>query len=278
MGLLVVSRSLGRFVITECLDHQLSRSVLVRLLAAGTIRYLPHFIRHPLLLHVAEYSRRHPEFFHEMEAAFNTCTADAFQAAFWGSDFGYSFMALSDTQFHSKEFFGYFRQISEELPCHSYLDVGCGYGSLCRWIKTRYPSARVIGLDISQRVLSTAQKQARDANLTIEFIHASATDLLRHFAPRSVESVICADSFQYVEDGQEALRQMATVASRAIFVVTPRGPLSLDAYLGLEQSFRQHDYDRHWVHPLVAYARNLELPVYRHGPTSVNCYYLDIRL
>jgi SAM-dependent methyltransferase len=264
-------------VITGALDHKPSRSLLLKLLAAGRIRQVPAFISQPLLLHVAEYSRRHPQFFGEIEAQFQARSEDEFQAAFWGSDFGYWVMEESETRFATKDFFAYYRKAIEEQACSSFLDVGCGYGCLCRWLKTRFPHARILGLDISQRVLKAAQRRTHQAGLEVEYVHCEATGLLARFGPKSLDAVACADSFQYMEAGFEVLRQMAAVAVKSVFVVTPRGPLALEEYRGLEQPFRQHDYDRHWVHPLAAYARKLNLPVYREGPISANCYYLDAR-
>jgi len=277
MGLVSSARGVARSLITRALDHRSSRLLFLKLLASGYIRQAPAFLSQPLFLHVAEYSRRHPEFFGEMEAQFKAHTEDEFQAAFWGSDFGYWIMAESDTRFATKEFFAYFRQAAEEQPFSSLLDVGCGMGCLCRWFKIRFPGTRVIGLDISQNVLQVAEKSTRKAGLDIEFIQSKATGLLSRFGQGSLDCVVCIDSLQSMEAGLEVLRQMAAVAVKSLFVVTPRGPLDVDQYRALERPFRRHDYDRHWVHPLVAYARQLNLPVYREGPTSANCYFLDVR-
>ncbi len=277
MGLVSSARAVARSVITGALDRKPSRSLLLKLLASGRIRQAPAFISQPLFLHVAAYSRQHPEFFGEIEAQFKARTEDEFRAAFWGSDFGYWIMEESDTRFATKEFFAYFRRAAEEQELGSFLDVGCGYGCLCRWVKTRFPAARVIGLDISRGVLDGAAKCARRAGLDIELVPCEATGLLDRFGPRSMDGAACVDSFQYMEAGLEVLRQMAAVAVKSLFVVTPRGPLGVDEYRALEVPFRRHDYDRYWVHPLPAYARKLNLPVYREGPTSANCYYLDVR-
>jgi SAM-dependent methyltransferase len=277
MGLVSSARTLARTMITGALERKSSRAMLVKLLASGCIRRTPAFLSQPLFLHVAEYSRRHPEFFSEMETQFKSHSEDEFQAAFWGSDFGYWIMVESDTRFSTKEFFAYFRQAAEELACSSFLDVGCGYGCLCRWFTTKFPQARVAGLDISPNVLKAAQTRTHRAGLEVEFVQGAGTALLERFAPRSFDTVACTDSFQYMESGLEVLRQMSVVASRSLFVIAPRGALSVEEYRDLEQPFRMHDYDRHWVHPLVAYARALNLPVYREGPTSANCYFMDVR-
>src|SRR5437879_3109509 len=113
MGLVSSARAIARSAITGTLDHKSSRPLLLKLLAAGRIRQLPAFIRQPVFLHVAEYSRQHPEFFGEMESQFRAKSEEEFQAAFWGSDFGYWIMEASDARFSTKEFFAYFRQAAE---------------------------------------------------------------------------------------------------------------------------------------------------------------------
>lgn len=49
----------------------------------------------------------------------------------------------------------------------SVLDIACGPGLLCRKIKQRFPSARVMGVDFS--TYSIAQNQIRDQALDIEY-------------------------------------------------------------------------------------------------------------
>jgi ubiquinone/menaquinone biosynthesis C-methylase UbiE len=57
------------------------------------------------------------------------------------------------------------------------LDLGCGTGTLAIMIKQRYPNAEVVGLDGDPKILSIAQRKSADADLTIEFDQAMASDL-----------------------------------------------------------------------------------------------------
>ncbi len=246
-------------------------------MARGHIRHLPGFLNHPIFLHVAQYTRQHAEFFQEIEAVFGTQSEEAFQTAFWKSDFGYWFMAESQLNFSSKEFYTYFRRILAEQGTTCFLDVGCGLGYLCRWVKGEFPDARVVGIDISTTNLDTARQESIRTKVDVEYYLGSGNTILERFGPRSFDTVVCTDSFQYMEDGLEVLRQMAHVAVRSLFIITPRGPLTLDDYRKLDKPFCTHDYDRSWVHPLRAYAAALNLPVHCEGPTSASCYFLDVR-
>lgn len=57
------------------------------------------------------------------------------------------------------------------------LDLGCGTGTMTRWIKQQHPDARVIGLDADPRILAIAREKALRAGVEIEFLEANATDI-----------------------------------------------------------------------------------------------------
>lgn len=57
------------------------------------------------------------------------------------------------------------------------IDLGCGTGTLTIWLKQKYPSARVIGVDADPAILDYAREKARDAGVDVEFVEANATDL-----------------------------------------------------------------------------------------------------
>ena len=69
------------------------------------------------------------------------------------------------------------------------LDLGCGTGTMTRWIKGQHPDARVIGLDADPRILAIAREKASRAGVEIEFLEANATDI-----PLQENSVQCVVS------------------------------------------------------------------------------------
>jgi len=57
------------------------------------------------------------------------------------------------------------------------VDLGCGTGTLTLWLKQKYPSARVVGVDADPAILEYARQKAEDLGVDIEFVEANATDL-----------------------------------------------------------------------------------------------------
>ena len=47
----------------------------------------------------------------------------------------------------------------------TYLDLGCGFGWFCRWARAQGAS-RVLGLDVSEKMLARAQGEAPDPNVS----------------------------------------------------------------------------------------------------------------
>src|SRR5258708_3756980 len=207
-------RKIGKYTIQQMLEHRRGRSAIVGMMLSKHLWTLPSQTRQPLLLHVSEYTRHHPEFFEELKVRFGAKDNDEFQAVFWGSGFGWM-LQDSDEMFYKK--YSYFRDATSELRAARYLDVGCGQGSLCLWIKKNYPDAEVFGLDISKGVLETARRRAKEQNLDITFLNGPATGLIDQFGPKSIDVVSCTDAFLYLEDGIGALQQMSQVARKCVF-------------------------------------------------------------
>jgi ubiquinone/menaquinone biosynthesis C-methylase UbiE len=199
------------------------------------------------------------------------------QAAFWKSDLGYLLLEESGATFLQKDFYERIRSASVEVVANSFLDVGCGYGHLCVWLKQRYPASEVTGLDVSSNSLEAARRNAKSSRTSIRFVEGTAGDLAKLFAPKSIDAVVCTEAFMYFEDGLGALEDMVRIARKWVFVTGGLGHLSEEEYQSVRQPVREHNFDRYWVHPLPAYAAQLALPVHSQGHASLNCYFLDIR-
>ena len=76
------------------------------------------------------------------------------------------------------------------------LDLGCGTGTMTRWIKQQYPDARVIGLDADPRILAIAREKATRAGVEIEFLEANATDI--PLQENSVQRVLSSLFFHHL--------------------------------------------------------------------------------
>ena len=66
------------------------------------------------------------------------------------------------------------RALLPPLRGRAVLDLGCGYGWLCRWARAQ-GAARVIGVDLSERMLERARAETADAG--IEYVRADLEDL-----------------------------------------------------------------------------------------------------
>ena len=99
------------------------------------------------------------------------------------------------------------------------LDLGCGTGSTTVMLKTAYPDAEIVGLDLSPYMLIMAEKKSREANLDISWHHglAEATgweseqfdivtaSLLFHETPPAITKAILQEAFRLLTPGGQCL-------------------------------------------------------------------------
>ena len=76
------------------------------------------------------------------------------------------------------------------------LDLGCGTGTMTRWIKQEHPDARVIGLDADPYILAIAREKASRAGVEIEFVEANAADI--PLQENSVQRVVSSLFFHHL--------------------------------------------------------------------------------
>lgn len=75
------------------------------------------------------------------------------------------------------------------------LDLGCGYGWHCKYA-VEQGAAEVCGVDISQKMLKTAEK--RNADGKIRYIHAAMEDI--EFPTDTFEVILSSLAFHYVKE------------------------------------------------------------------------------
>lgn len=131
------------------------------------------------------------------------------------------------------------------------VDLGCGTGQLTRRLVETFPSATVVGADLSGGMLDRAMSVETDAGqpLIANYTQADAEHL--PLAPRSADIVVCTESFHWYDDqpstleglhrllrpggrlliasiatvtgvGNEALRQASSLAGQPIRAVPKR--------------------------------------------------------
>ncbi|KAG6547025.1 hypothetical protein Mapa_011642 [Marchantia paleacea] len=112
-------------------------------------------------------------------------------------------------------------EFSNGLPVRDVVDLGCSTASSSRFLADRYPTAQVIGLDLSPYFLAVAQQKEKDVirKKPIRFVHANAecTDLpsksfdvvslayVLHECPRSAVT-------KMLREAHRLLRPMGTLA------------------------------------------------------------------
>jgi SAM-dependent methyltransferase len=73
-------------------------------------------------------------------------------------------------------------------PGHDVLDLGCGTGTLALLVRRACPEARVVGLDVDERILAIARRKIDRAGGGVELRQGSAT--APPFAPASFDRVL----------------------------------------------------------------------------------------
>src|SRR5947209_2013368 len=92
----------------------------------------------------------------------------------------------------------------QQITFHSAIDLGCGKGLFTASLARR--DNRVVGVDISQTAIATAQGQFPD----LEWACAGAAEYLAQ-SPR-VDLVLAREVLSYLEDWREVLARCAEIA------------------------------------------------------------------
>jgi len=91
------------------------------------------------------------------------------------------------------------------------LDVGCGTATLLIVVKSRYPSAQVVGVDTDERALAIARKKIAQYQLEVEVMQARAEHL--SFPTSSFDLVMSTLVFHHLptEIKQQAMQEIYRV-------------------------------------------------------------------
>mgnify|MGYP003143015467 FL=1 len=99
----------------------------------------------------------------------------------------------------------------------SLLDVGCGLGNFCRYIKARNPALDVVGIDYSKFAIKKAKTLAKN----IDYMVADAFHL--PFEDNTFDVISVQEIVEHVEKPKELLLEMKRVLKRkgVLLLTTP---------------------------------------------------------
>lgn len=98
-------------------------------------------------------------------------------------------------------------QLFEVRPGMRILDVGCGTGNFC--IKLAHKGALITGIDLSEKMLTIAQKKAEKEKVDIEFIKMDCQNL--QFPDNFFEGVISMATVEFIYNPQKMIAEMFRV-------------------------------------------------------------------
>lgn len=95
-------------------------------------------------------------------------------------------------------------------PGMKILDVGCGTGNFS--IKLAKMGCEVVGIDISDEMLTKARKKSRDLGMNIEFYNMDIYDL--KFEEETFDGVFSMAAFEFIKEPQKAYEEMFRVLKK----------------------------------------------------------------
>lgn len=115
----------------------------------------------------------------------------------------------------------FFARLDAALPTdapRSILEVGVGEGEVADRVRTHYPAARFVGIDLPDPELAAHWD---DRSLAGTF--ADITQL--PFGDAQFDLVLAIEVLEHVDDPRAALRELARVATGALVLSVPREPI-----------------------------------------------------
>jgi SAM-dependent methyltransferase len=82
-----------------------------------------------------------------------------------------------------------------DVRSHSVLDLGCGTGFNCEYLRTRYGAPGTLGIDISPNVIAYARKRYPDNKFAV----ADVCDSGARFGKERWDRIICCEVIEHVE-------------------------------------------------------------------------------
>lgn len=100
----------------------------------------------------------------------------------------------------------------------SYLDAGCGAGTLLQEIQKKYPQVDVSGAEFSKRGVDIAEQKNPHAKIY-------QLDLEKEALSQTFDLITCVDVLEHINDDISAINNLRKMAKKYLLLVVPTGPL-----------------------------------------------------
>jgi len=104
------------------------------------------------------------------------------------------------------------------LKFNTFLDAGCGVGTLLQDIHAHYPEVKLNGVEYSDS--GTAVARQKNPNARIHRL-----DLAKQALSQKFDLVTCVDVLEHIIEDQSAMNHLHEMTSHYLLVVVPTGPL-----------------------------------------------------
>lgn len=131
-----------------------------------------------------------------------------------------------------------FARIASFLKGDSVLDVGCAFGHSVHQIRLKYEERgfkgiEYSGIDFSDRAIVQAKLSFPAQRFGYQFLYYPDVASLRAFKTFSVDSIVCSEVIEHVENDFELVAELVRIARERVVLTTPDQRVSDPGHLRL---------------------------------------------
>jgi cyclopropane fatty-acyl-phospholipid synthase-like methyltransferase len=175
--------------------------------------------------------------------------SDNYQQAFWQSDLGFSW--FNNSIGNKNAYFDFALHQISAASLKSVLDVGCGWGAFCASAAALQGVDRVLGIDISDKIIHEAK-----ARYQHEHLHYHVKEIFDIDQQYDILTVF--GSCDYISPNQidAFLERVYNLSSRQIIIVSSLRGIPIQEAQKLLQAVEIKRYDVGYVQPLFHFFSN----------------------
>ncbi len=226
-GILLSNKTYRKSLFKAAVNHELRNSRYGRIALSR------------LNIYMSKHHFTHSEF---MEVA----GSDNYQRAFWQSDLGYVWF---NNSIHNENlYFKYAIKNIEDSHLETVLDVGCGWGEFCARTSALPHVSKVLGIDISEKIIEEAKKRFTNNNLFFQ-VH-QVDEIKEHF---DIVTVFGAIDYIYPDKIESFLEKVLSISTKQIIMVSSLRGIDFEQARLIEKPIEVKRYDIGYVQPLYQF-------------------------